>query len=149
MCSILYLRKTIKKYKTRKRKKRKISNYLNCHNIINKNLNTELPYACYFTNFYYQFLSTCIVYVYVYSFLYFTTWFKKKERKIERRISIAFYDDCSELHTSCPLLLVSLLTRLNFLPNLLTELALNMSLSLVLLIGIVPLGHDSPDKLHN
>lgn len=51
--------------------------------------------------------------------------------------------------TSCPLLVESLLTRLIFRPNLLTELALNMSCSVVLLIGIVPSGQDSPDKFHS
>ncbi|KAF7829330.1 uncharacterized protein G2W53_020494 [Senna tora] len=54
------------------------------------------------------------------------------------------------LHTSCPFVLVSLLTRLAILvPNLSTLLALNTSSSLVLLMGIVPSGHDSPDKLHS
>lgn len=52
--------------------------------------------------------------------------------------------------TSWPLLLESLLTcLLGFLPNLLTELALNISCSVVLLIGTVPSGHDSPEILHN
>jgi hypothetical protein len=52
--------------------------------------------------------------------------------------------------TSWPLLLVSLLTcLLSFLPNLRTELALSMSCSVVLLIGTVPSGHDSPDKPHD
>lgn len=54
------------------------------------------------------------------------------------------------LITSWPLLFVSLLTRLIFfLPNFRTEVALNTSCSVVLLIGIVPSGHDSPEKLHN
>lgn len=45
---------------------------------------------------------------------------------------------------------VSLLTCLvTFLPNLRTELALSMSCSVVLLIGTVPSGHDSPDILHS
>lgn len=38
---------------------------------------------------------------------------------------------------------------LNFLPNLRIELALRMSCSVVLRIGTVPSGHNSPDILHN
>lgn len=53
------------------------------------------------------------------------------------------------IRTSWPLLLESLLTRLSFRPNLRTELALNMSCSVVLLIGIVPSGQDSPVKLQS
>jgi len=49
-----------------------------------------------------------------------------------------------QVHTSWPLPAL-----MSFLPNLFKELALNMSCSVVLLIGIVPSGHDSPDKLHN
>jgi hypothetical protein len=40
----------------------------------------------------------------------------------------------------------SLRTPLGFLPNLLTELALRKSCSVVLLIGMVPLGHSSPES---
>lgn len=50
-----------------------------------------------------------------------------------------------ELHTWWYLLL----PMGNFFPNLLSELALSKSCSVVLLIGIVPSGHDSPDKLHS
>lgn len=42
-----------------------------------------------------------------------------------------------------------LMRLLGFLPNLRTELALSISFSVVLLIGTVPSGHDSPDMLHN
>jgi len=49
--------------------------------------------------------------------------------------------------TSWPPLSESL--RTGFLPNLLIELALNTSSSLVLLIATVPSGHDSPELLHN
>lgn len=50
-----------------------------------------------------------------------------------------------QMLTSCPLLVESLLTVLlaSFLPNLLMELALRMSFSVVLLMGMVPSGHDS------
>lgn len=51
--------------------------------------------------------------------------------------------------TSWPLPVESRLTLRAFRPNLRTELALNMSSSLVLLIGIVPSGHDSPEILHS
>jgi len=70
-------------------------------------------------------------------------WLTEKKGKRERERQ-------REEKTSWPLLLVSLLTcLLNFLPNLLMELALSMSCSVVLLIGIVPSGHASPDKSHN
>lgn len=52
--------------------------------------------------------------------------------------------------TSWPLPEESLLTRLmGFLPNLRRELALKMSFSVVLLIGTVPSGQNSPEADHN
>lgn len=43
----------------------------------------------------------------------------------------------------------SLRTPLGFLPNLLIELALRKSCSVVLLIGIVPSGHISPESVQS
>jgi len=43
----------------------------------------------------------------------------------------------------------SLRTPLGFLPNLLIELALRKSCSVVLLIGTVPLGHSSPESIQS
>jgi len=51
--------------------------------------------------------------------------------------------EIQQLHTMCLYVLE------NFLPNPLTESALNRSCSVILLTGIVPSGQDSPDKLHN
>jgi hypothetical protein len=51
--------------------------------------------------------------------------------------------------TSWPLLVESLRTGFGFLPNLLIELALRISSSVVLLIGIVPSGHASPESVHS
>lgn len=116
---------------------------LMCSNLIMmKKWNIELPYACY-TRFLLSHL-----------FISHFTWFEKKRKGKERKEYVGlccFLWLLSSVYTSCPLPLVSLLTRfiIFFLPNLLTELALNMSCSVVLLIGIVPSGHDSPDKLHN
>jgi len=53
------------------------------------------------------------------------------------------------LHTTCLYSVASVSTWLSFLPNVSIELALNMSSSFALLIGIVPSGHDSSYKLHN
>jgi len=66
----------------------------------------------------------------------------KQKKKIKiKKLRAKF--EIQQLHTMCLYVLE------NFLPNPLTESALNRSCSVILLTGIVPSGQDSPDKLHN
>lgn len=72
----------------------------------------------------------------------FPSWEKELTKSSEKQNSLLY------TLTSWSLLVESLFTFLNFLPNLLMELALRISFSVVRRIGTVPSGHDSPESVH-